>query len=70
MFLTDMSYILMEKSIISRSAKDTALGSMMERSLGYSMAITKENTMASFTIFKRTLNLPFSFNWPAINIDY
>ena len=25
----------MEKSIISRSAKDTALGSMMERSLGY-----------------------------------
>ena len=26
------------------------------------MAITKEKTMASFTIFKCTLNLPFSFN--------
>ena len=35
MFLTDMSCILMEKSIISRSAKDTALGSMIELTVGF-----------------------------------
>ena len=60
---------LIEKSIISRSAKDTALGSMIELTVGFYGRHKRKNNGIVHD-FQTHLNLPFSFNWPAVNLDY